>query len=70
MDEIIATPDAGRIMAARTPEALAEAVNQVLAQPPGRAKTRAYAETLSWDATTKGQLAFFKAILAARAHKG
>lgn len=64
MDEVIAAPEAGRIMTERTPEALAAAVNALLAAPPSRAQTRAYAETFSWDATTEGQLAFFRAILA------
>jgi teichuronic acid biosynthesis glycosyltransferase TuaC len=38
-------------------------MTEVLANPPERAATRAYAERFSWDDTTAGQLALFRSIL-------
>jgi len=64
--EVVATPEAGRLMAARTSEALADAARALLADPPSRAATRAYAEGFSWDATSRGQKALFERILAER----
>jgi glycosyltransferase involved in cell wall biosynthesis len=61
--EVVAAPAAGRLMAARTPEALAKAAREVLADPPSRNATRAYAEGFSWDATTRGQKMLFSRIL-------
>jgi glycosyltransferase involved in cell wall biosynthesis len=57
--EVVAVPEAGRLMRARTSEALAEAVNALFADLPSRAATRAYAERFSWDATSAGQKAIF-----------
>jgi len=62
--EVIAAPEAGRLMDQRTPEALARAVEAVLAARPDRAATRTYAEKFGWDETTQGQLALFEEILA------
>jgi len=59
--EVVAAPEAGRLMAERTPEALAEAVRALSAALPDRAATRAYAEGFSWDATTRGQIEMFRA---------
>jgi teichuronic acid biosynthesis glycosyltransferase TuaC len=64
--EVVAVPEAGRLMAARTAEACAEAVKALLADPPDRAATRAYAEGFSWDATTQGQIELFQSILTRR----
>jgi teichuronic acid biosynthesis glycosyltransferase TuaC len=61
--EVVAVPEAGRLMAARTPEACAEAVGALLAALPDRAATRRYAEGFSWDATTRGQIDLFREIL-------
>ncbi len=62
--EVVAAPEAGELMAARTPEACAQAVGRVRARSIDRAATRAYAEKFSWDDTTRGQLELFRAILA------
>jgi len=51
------------LMAARTPEALADAVRRLFAHYPDRGATRRYAEQFSWDATTAGQLELFGRIL-------
>jgi glycosyltransferase involved in cell wall biosynthesis len=60
--EVVRVPEAGRLMRARTPEAVAEAVRGVWTSPPDRRRTRAYAEQFSWDATTAGQLDLFAAV--------
>ena len=62
--EVVAAPEAGRLMAARTPAALQEAVQALWASPPTPAATRGYAEGFSWAATTQGQLAIFDKVLA------
>jgi glycosyltransferase involved in cell wall biosynthesis len=64
--EVLTEPAAGVLMRERSVRALAEGVRQVLADPPDRAATRAYAEKFDWQATTDGQLALFREILAAR----
>jgi len=61
--EVVAAPEAGVLMAARTPEALADAVRRLFAHYPDRGATRRYAEQFSWDATTAGQLELFGRIL-------
>lgn len=64
--EVVATPEAGLLMANRTPEACAAALAQLFANLPDRAVTRRYAEGFSWDATTQGQLDLFGGILERR----
>jgi len=61
--EVVAAPEAGVLMAARTPEALADAVRRLFEHYPDRGATRRYAEQFSWDATTAGQLELFGRIL-------
>ncbi len=63
--EVVASPEAGVLMAASTPEALAQAVQRLFAGDPDRGATRRYAEQFSWDATTAGQLQLFDRILGA-----
>jgi teichuronic acid biosynthesis glycosyltransferase TuaC len=67
--EVVAAPEAGVLMDARTPEALARAVRTLFAHLPDRSATRRYAEGYSWKATAEGQLALFDRILTAR-HRG
>ena len=62
--EVVAAPEAGRLMAARTPQALQAAVQALWADWPSAEATRAYAEGFSWAATTQGQLALFDKVLA------
>jgi glycosyltransferase involved in cell wall biosynthesis len=66
--EVVAAPEAGRLVARRDASALAEAVRALLADPPERAATRRYAERFSWEDTVQGQLAVFRAV--ARARRG
>ena len=61
--EVVAAPEAGRMLAERTSAAIAAAVKSLFAAPPDRAATRAYAERFGWDATTRGQIDLFKEIL-------
>ncbi len=62
--EVVASPAAGLLMAAREPAALADAVRRLLARPPARAATRRYAEGFDWRATTTGQIELFAELLA------
>lgn len=60
--DIVAAPEAGRILREPTPSRLAAAVRGLLAAPPARAATRAYAERFDWQSTTEGQLGLFREI--------
>lgn len=60
--EVVRSPDAGCLMAERTPTALASAVRSLFASLPDRAATRRYAESFSWDDTSEGQVALFRRI--------
>jgi glycosyltransferase involved in cell wall biosynthesis len=64
--EVVAERQAGFLMRDRSPEAIAEAVRAIFAEPIDRSATRAYAERFSWDATTNGQLAILEAVCAVR----
>jgi teichuronic acid biosynthesis glycosyltransferase TuaC len=59
--EVVAEPAAGLLIPERTPEAVAATVSRLLAAPPDRAATRAYAERFSWDDTAHGLAAVFRA---------
>jgi glycosyltransferase involved in cell wall biosynthesis len=61
--EIVRDSVAGRLVEKRSPEALAGAIRDLLADPPARAATRAYAERFAWGPTTAGQLRLFKSVL-------
>jgi glycosyltransferase involved in cell wall biosynthesis len=64
--EVVAAPEAGRLVDEATPQALATAIRELLADPPSRAATRAYAERFSWDETTRGQLRLFREVIETR----
>lgn len=61
--EVIRVPEAGQLLAARTPAALVAAIEALRAAPPARAATRAYAERFSWDATAAQDAASLHAIV-------
>jgi glycosyltransferase involved in cell wall biosynthesis len=61
--EVVTAPEAGRLMADRTPEGLADAVRLLRAEAPERQATRRYAERFSWDDTTRGQIDLFRNIM-------
>ncbi len=62
--EVVTRPEAGVLMGERTASGVAAAAKQLFQNLPERAATRRYAESFSWDATTRGQIRLFEAILA------
>jgi teichuronic acid biosynthesis glycosyltransferase TuaC len=66
--EVVAAPEAGRLVSERTGTAFAAAIQALLAVGIDRAATRRYAESFSWQATTDGQIALFKSITGVAAH--
>ncbi|HEX9398079.1 MAG TPA: glycosyltransferase family 4 protein [Burkholderiales bacterium] len=63
--EVVSAPEAGVLMAERTPEAVSEAVRRLFARYPDRGATRRYAEKFSWEETTRGQLQLFERVVTA-----
>ena len=59
----IITPEAGILVAQRTPEALRAAIDHFFLAPLPRERVRAHALTLSWDATLDGMHALFSDIV-------
>lgn len=64
--EVVQRPEAGVLIENRSAEAIVAGVKHLMANPPPRDATRAYAQDFSWDATTQGQLALFRRILEPR----
>jgi glycosyltransferase involved in cell wall biosynthesis len=62
VSDIVTAPEAGRILAAATPECIAATIGDMLRAPVDRAATRHYAEAFSWDTTTRGQINLFNQI--------
>jgi glycosyltransferase involved in cell wall biosynthesis len=60
--EVVRAPVAGCVVRERTPDALAAAVDAILAAPPDAAAVRRYAARFSWQATSRGQIDLFTAI--------
>ncbi|MBF0285082.1 MAG: glycosyltransferase [Magnetococcales bacterium] len=58
--EVVAAPEAGRVMADQSPEAIAETVRALLREPPPREAVRRYAERFDWQAVSQGQMALFR----------
>jgi glycosyltransferase involved in cell wall biosynthesis len=59
--EIVSAPEAGVLLAERTPEALAHAVRSCVARDIPRAATRRHAERFGWVQTSRGQAELFRA---------
>lgn len=57
--EVIRDPAAGRLVSERTPDAVADAVKEALADPPDRHATRRYAQAHSWNETVDGMATVF-----------
>jgi glycosyltransferase involved in cell wall biosynthesis len=68
--EVVRCRAAGIIAPANTPDAIASAVRGLLAAPPSRGATRAYAERFGWEATGAGQVSVFEAVLARCGRQG
>lgn len=64
--EVVSSPVAGLLMDERTPNSMVASLRRLLAEPPARSQTRAYAEQFSWEATTNGQLRLFEAAIGTR----
>lgn len=64
--EVVASPAAGVLMEERNAKGITRAVERLRQALPNRKDTRSYAEQFSWDATTAGQLALFRSLLADR----
>jgi glycosyltransferase involved in cell wall biosynthesis len=62
--EVVREAASGLIVEANTADGIAAAVRRLVAAPPARAATRAYAEQFGWDETTAGQLAVFRRVQA------
>lgn len=67
--DVVASPEAGELMADRSVAALVAAVRALFARRPDRAATRRFAERFSWNSTTDGQLSLFEKIIAAAPKK-
>ena len=61
--ELVTTPEAGRIVA-REVDAVAEAVRELLANPPPRETVAASAARFSWDANAAALAAYFEGLVA------
>jgi glycosyltransferase involved in cell wall biosynthesis len=61
--EIVRSSSVGRLIADRTAQNFACAVQQITYDAPSRTIVRRYAEDFSWAATTEGQLRLFRSIL-------
>lgn len=62
--EIVQQPVAGRVVAARTADAFAAAVQDLLAAANDRGAVRDYAAQFRWERTSEDQLALFRALAA------
>jgi glycosyltransferase involved in cell wall biosynthesis len=67
--EVIDRPEAGRIVA-RTSEAIAAAIADLLADPPDRSAVRAAAEHFTWEANTAALYDHLAGLVAAQASRG
>jgi teichuronic acid biosynthesis glycosyltransferase TuaC len=61
IQELVKTPEAGRIVA-RTPEAIATAIKDILANPPSREAVAANVSAFSWAENAKQLAAFFRQV--------
>lgn len=58
--EVVRVPESGVLMPSRDAAGVAAGVQQLRANYPDHAATRAYAELYSWDDTTRGQIELFR----------
>ena len=69
--EILQVPEAGRLLAERSPAAIADAFRALQDQPPSAAATRRYAAEFGWDDIVRRQLALYEQVItSARAGPG
>lgn len=67
--EVIAKPEAGLLLKARDAASIIAGAAQLRAQLPEREATRRYAEQFDWQATTDGQVALFRTLLAKKPNR-
>ncbi len=65
--EVVQGRAAGLVMDENNAAGIVRAVRDLAANPPAREATAAYAAQFGWDATSHGQLALFRSVVAARA---
>lgn len=68
--EIVKAKAAGVLVEERSPEAIASAVKGLLAAPPARAATRAYAEQFGWQETIDAQRQLYLRLVAEHRNEG
>ena len=68
--EIVKSSPAGVLVEERSPEAIASAVEGLLAAPPPRAATRAYAEQFGWQETIDAQRQLYHRLVVGRRSEG
>lgn len=61
--EVVQSRAAGLIVGENSAAGIAAGVRTLLADPPARAATRAYAEPFGWEETSAGQLALFRRVI-------
>ncbi|MFQ5757773.1 MAG: glycosyltransferase, partial [Acidiferrobacterales bacterium] len=64
--ELVHSPEAGVLMAERSPGALVQAYHALFANYPDHRATARYAQRFTWEETTRGQLSLFRRILQQR----
>jgi glycosyltransferase involved in cell wall biosynthesis len=63
--EVVAAEAAGTLVRERSVDALREALAHLLAEPPGAAATRAFAQRFGWSTVVERQLALYRDVLRA-----
>ena len=63
--ELLSAPDAGKVAAERSAEAIASAWVRLRSHAPDRAATRSFAERLGWQPVVEAQLALYTQVLSA-----
>nr|WP_245999002.1 glycosyltransferase [Eilatimonas milleporae] len=61
--DLVTSDTAGRIAAAGTADAVADAVGKILRDPPRREDTRRFAEGFGWEETSAGQWNIFQGLV-------
>lgn len=61
--EIVASPEAGVLVAERSVEGIVQGLNRLFQTYPDRKLTRKYAERFGWEDTTRGQLEIFDRVI-------
>ena len=64
--EAVCSPEAGLLVRERTPESIADAVLELVSNPPSREETRKHACKFGWDEVSRGQKEIFREILSSR----